>query len=330
MSEKIAPIRRSTRTWSLLGDVKKRPSPYEVVTSNFHYHFRRDPVPFELSPEAPLNRWYLKYREGSALQMADWEGFRDPQRLTYRSYVALQHNREVIMDSIIDRFEQEESTDRLSQEWLGVMRDIYAPARFPIHVLQMTALYLGQMAPSAFITNVAHFQGGDELRRVQWIAYRCKSLALSYGEELASSEVARHAWEDAPTWQPMRKVFEELLLAYDWGECFVAMNLVVKPLFDAVFNEGIGRAALLHGDSLTSAMQVELAHDSARAREWTSALVHYACDNNAENREVIRSWVEKWQDRSRDAFTGLAASLENAIVPDLDAAQQGFLSSLGL
>ena len=44
------PIRRERKpikTWSLLGDVKKVPSTYEVVTSKFHYHFRREPAPFD-------------------------------------------------------------------------------------------------------------------------------------------------------------------------------------------------------------------------------------------------------------------------------------------
>ena len=80
---------RTQKTWSLLGDVRRKPSTYEVTAARFHYHFRKEPAPFELDPGMPLNRWYLEYREGSPFQVDDWEGFRDPHKLTYKDYVAL-------------------------------------------------------------------------------------------------------------------------------------------------------------------------------------------------------------------------------------------------
>lgn len=72
----MATNRRATKTWSLLGDVKRKPSPYEAVTAKFHYHFKREPAPFEMDPETPINKWYLKNREGSPLMLDDWEQFR--------------------------------------------------------------------------------------------------------------------------------------------------------------------------------------------------------------------------------------------------------------
>ena len=41
----------------------------------------------------------------------------------------------------------------------------------------MRAAYVAQMAPSSRITNCASFQTGDEMRRVQRIAYRTVQLA---------------------------------------------------------------------------------------------------------------------------------------------------------
>jgi len=43
----------------------------------------------------------------------------------------------------------------------------------------MRAAYVAQMAPSSRITNCASFQTGDEMRRVQRIAYRTVQLAGS-------------------------------------------------------------------------------------------------------------------------------------------------------
>ena len=49
--------RELAKTWSLLGDLRRKPSEYEVVTTKLHYHFRRQPAPFELDPNTPINTW---------------------------------------------------------------------------------------------------------------------------------------------------------------------------------------------------------------------------------------------------------------------------------
>ena len=169
--------REPSKTWSLLGDVRKKPSEYEVVTAKLHFHYGRQPSPFDLDPTTPINAWYLKYREGSPLQTDDWEGFRDPHQLTYRLYVQRQADREGYLGNLVDEFERHNHDASLQGDWVQVLDRLYLPARFPIHTLQMTALYMAQMAPSSFMTNAAYFQAADELRRIQWTAYRAKSLS---------------------------------------------------------------------------------------------------------------------------------------------------------
>lgn len=264
--------RRPMKTWSLLGDVRKKPSTYEVVTAKFHYHFRRDPAPFELDPEVPLNLWYLKNREGSPLMVEDWEGFRDPARLTYRDYVLLQDKHEIYVDQLIDQHEAAGSAGALSSGWVATLRDVLVPLRFPLHVLQMVSIYVGQMAPSSFITNCANFQSADELRRIQRIAYWTKVLANAHGDDLADTETARGPWVNGEAWQPLRELLENLLIAYDWGEAFVALNLAVKPAIDELVNTQLADLARLNGDEFVSNLLVALRGDSERSSDWTSAL----------------------------------------------------------
>src|SRR3569833_3151025 len=97
----------------MFGDVRRKPTPYEVVTGKFHFHFRRDTEPYEMDPQWSLNRWYLTNREGSPLQVDDWEDFRDPYKLTYRDYVATQHFREVYLDALVDEHEAAGSAEHL-------------------------------------------------------------------------------------------------------------------------------------------------------------------------------------------------------------------------
>jgi toluene monooxygenase system protein E len=188
------------RTWSIADAGRRRLREYEIVTGKFHYHFGRQPAPFDLDPDSAINQWYLRHREGSALRAADWEGFQDPAQLSYRRYIALQHDREIYAEGVVDHFEAADHDANLDPAWVRVLGRLYLPARFALHVLQITSLYVGQLGPSAAITNASFFQAADELRALQWIAYRAKSLSLTHGAALADSAVARSIWEDDPAW----------------------------------------------------------------------------------------------------------------------------------
>ena len=306
---------KTPKTWSLLGDVRRKPSTYEVTAARFHYHFRREPAPFELDPGMPLNRWYLEYREGSPFQVDDWEGYRDPHKLTYKDYVALQHDRETYLDLLIDTHEAAGSVTRLDPAWVATLRRVFVPLRFPLHVLQITGLYVGQMAPSAFITNAANFSAADEMRRVQRIAYWTKVLANAHSGELATTELARGVWENDPAWQPVRRACEQLLVARDWGEAFAARNLALKPALDALLNSQFADLAQRNFDEFLALLFTEFRVDSQRSQDWSSALVSYALEHQPELREVLTGWLGTWQPRAVEAVEPFAAAFATAPVP---------------
>lgn len=307
--------RKPLKTWSLLGDVRRKPSPYEVVTAKFHYHFRRDPAPFELDPEVPLNLWYLKHREGSPLMVDDWEGFRDPAKLTYRDYVLRQDKQEVYVDHLIDQHEASGSAGALDPGWVATLQELFVPLRFPLHTLQMTSIYIGQMAPSSFITNCSNFQSADELRRIQRFAYWTKVLANAHGDHLAETDTARGPWVDGDAWQPLRELVENLLITYDWGHAFAALDLAVKPAIDELLNSQLAELAKRNGDELLSNLLVALRADSERSRDWTSALVSYSIERDESLAALLDGWKADWQPRAIAAMEPLAAMFERAPVP---------------
>ena len=298
--------REPPKTWSLLGDVRRKPSEYEVVTAKLHYHYRRQPAPFELDPNTPINRWYLRYREGSPLEADTWEGFRDPHQLTYQAYMQRQAVRESYLENLVDEFEGRNHDAGLRTEWVRVLDRLYMPARFPMHALQMGALYEAQMAPSSFITNTAAFQAADEQRRIQWLAYRAKSLSLEHDAELASSAYTRRRWEEDAVWQPLREAVEKMLIAYDWGEAFAALNLTVKPVFDEIFNVQLAELARANEDALLGLMLDDFAIDMQRSREWSSAMVQYAIAQRPANRVLLKQWVDQWMPLAYRGMEGIA------------------------
>ncbi|KLL12579.1 MULTISPECIES: aromatic/alkene monooxygenase hydroxylase subunit beta [Protofrankia] len=306
---------RSLRTWSIADAGRRRLNEYEIVTKKFHYHFGRQPAPFDLDPDSPINQWYLRHREGSPVQADSWEEFSDPAQLNYRRYIALQHDREIYAERVVDRFEALDHDAGLDPAWVAVLGRVYLPARFALHVLQITSLYVGQLAPSAAITNASFFQAADELRALQWIAYRAKSLSLSHGPDLADSTVARRVWEQDPAWQPARELLENLLLAYDWAEAFTALDLVVKPAFDALFKQAFAALATANRDELTAQLLHESGVDSGRGQDWTGALARYILAARPGNREHILGWESRWQPRVTRAIDALAGTFGAAPAP---------------
>lgn len=313
-------VRRQPKTWSQFGVVRKKPSPYEVVTGKFHYHFRREEqAPFEIDKDAPLNRWYLQYREGSALQLDDWEQFRDPYKLTYRDYIARQADREKYLDGLIDRAERLDAVSKLDERWVATLKRLLVPTRFPLHVLQMIGLYVGQMAPSSYITNCQHFSAADEVRRIQRIAYWTKVLANAHGDELAATETARNAWEKDAEWQPLRKLLEESMIVYDWGEAFAVLDLAIKPAVDTLLNRQFSSLAQENGDTFLAELLAEFQVDSQRQREWSKDLVAYVVERVPEHRELLAGWVRERRPQVDDAVAALADMFGGAPQP-LDAA----------
>lgn len=307
--------RKNKPTWSEFGELRRVPSEYEVVTHKLYSHSRRAPAPFEIDPNTPINQWYLKYCEGSLFQVDNWEDFRDPFELTYRTYIQKQKERESYIDNLIDEFERNDSDVNLSTSWVLVLEKLYIPSRFPTHVLQMVAQYIGQMAPSAYISNMIHFQGADECRHLQRTAYRAKALSLVHNLDLASSEKTRSIWENDLVWQPMRELLEKLLIAYDWGEAFTGLNLVAKPLYDELMLNQLGKLAQLNNDRLLAYMNSDFAIDSQRSRHWTQALVKYAVTARSQNHQILQAWVNKWTPLAYRAVEGLAAVFSTAPYP---------------
>ena len=333
--------RKRKKPWSLWTE-KRVPSEYDAVTYNFHNHFRNEPAPFELSEDWGINVFYKTNREGSALVAAvdDWEGYRDVRAYTYRRYVEDQKDREVYCDNLIDEFEGRKHYESLAPDWLDFLGENYLPVRFPGHAAQMSAVYIGQMAPSAFVTNTFYFQMANEMRRVQRQAYLAQVLAMDTGRpDLADSARARAIWTEGANWQGLRELMEKQLCAYDFGEAFGSRQLVLRPIFDHLFNTELAGIARANGDDLVAMLHDDFRrHDEAYAVENTRGFIEYATRKAPSNAGLLREIAARWQPLGEKAARGIAEGLARA--PGADSAgaiaartleaQQAMIASCGL
>jgi len=262
------------------------PTEYEIATSRLLYYTRGG---FEVN--TPLAAWYAKHQAGSALVAKDWERFVDPRETTYTKYTSLAERDETYLDGIFASIEESGYDRALAPEWRAVLSRVLPTLRFPLHGLQMMSAYVGQMAPSGRITVAAMFQTADELRRVQRIAYRMAQLRLvqpDFGND------SRQVWQSDPAWQPLREVIERGLVAYDWGEALVMLNLCLKPLVDELFMVQLSKAAKDHGDYSLGQLFSCLDETCKWHRAWTVALLTIAIEDHESNRATISGWVHKW------------------------------------
>jgi toluene monooxygenase system protein E len=174
----------------------------------------------------------------------------------------------------------------------------------------MIASYIGQMAPGGRITIAAALQSADEMRRIQRIAYRVRQLQQVYPGFAADS---RALWQTDPVWQPLREVVEKLLIAYDWAESFVGLNLVVKPLVDELFMKCVSDLALRHDDYLLGQIFYSLNEDCQWHREWTESLIRMAIEDHASNKDTIQAWIDRWHPLAARAVRAFALLLEDTL-----------------
>src|ERR1700689_5365247 len=312
MPETPARKPRPRRTFSGFGDVRKMPSEYEIVTHKQNWTLRTGrAAAFEQSPSSPPNLWFLTYRDNSPLQADDWDGYRDPDALTYKAYVGLQSEAEAKVQGVLQAHADAGSDGALSAGSVALLAHLLTPSRYPCHGFQQVEAYIGYMAPSSYITNAAAFSSADFLRRVTTIAYRTRELQIAHPDSGAGS-AERSLWEGHPAWQPGRKAVEYALASYDWGEAFTALNLVLGPTLDDVLLTQLGQVAKSNSDDLTWLLTSFLAEDSRRRGRWSRALADFAVSQRQQNSAVFAKWIGRWAALADDAALSLGTILEAA------------------
>lgn len=306
MTEKAGtPRARSLKTWSSFGNLGRRPSEYEIVTHNMNH--TTGPAGLEMGPDVWGNRWLRNHRDSMDLVVPDWEQFRDPDQMTYGTYVAEQDDQETYVEGLLEQFDSQDYDSSLTDEALRLLRRALTPTRYVAHSQQMLSAYLQQLAVSSYIGNCAAFQTADQLRRVQLMAYRTTQLKLTHPHRgFATGE--KSTWTEDPEWQPIRSAFEWALVEFDWDRAFVATNLVVKPIADQVFLVHLASQLAAVDARLDELITENLWHDAQRSLRWTAELVKYVA--NPTNLAVLQRCLDSWSERAIEMIDAGARVIE--------------------
>ena len=309
------------RTWWNLEKSARKPSDYDIASTGLLYY---PALGFEV--RTPMADWYRRYQSGSPLRCDDWDLFRDPAEFTYARYVEARRDKEVYVEGLLQAAGGSERDQRLDGDYLHLLDRILCPLRFPFHGLQMVSAYLGSMAPGGRLAICLLLQTGDEIRRVQRIAYRMRQMQDTrpgLGTE------SRYCWEWEPIWQPLRQAVEKLLVTYDWGEAFAGLNLALKPALDEVFLFHFSRVASAAGDEALASVLLSFHEDCRWQREWTTVLVRMLIEADPGNAAALDGWCAKWQPMAEAAALAFAPVLASAGVEEAFI-RDGVRGALGL
>jgi len=300
------------KTWSHLSKQRKRPSEYEIVSTNLHFHTNNKEKPFEVGQDAKMNDWYLKYRNNSPLTHDDWDAFRDPEQLVYRTYNILQEGQEAYVEGLLNQFSERGNDQMISKEWAADLARLYTPSRYIYHAVQMISSYLHQMSPASTISNLSTYQAADHLRWVTHSAYRTCELGKTWSD-VGFGENEREHWENDLAWQGFRELAEKALVVWDWAEATVVQEVVLKPAISAAVQKQLGLAGAENGDTLLSLLNDAQMRDAERHQRQTKSLMEFAMANEA-NGPIIQGWVDKWQPLADKAVEAYCAALTD--LPD--------------
>ncbi|MFM2055728.1 MAG: Toluene-4-monooxygenase system protein [Pseudomonadota bacterium] len=323
-------VRKPLKTWSHLAGRRRKPSEYEIVSTNLHFSTDNPDAPFELDPNFAMAQWFKQHRNASPLKHPDWNAFRDPDEMVYRTYNMQQDGQETYVLGLFDQFSARGHDSMLERTWAGSLARLYTPARYLFHTLQMASAYLCQMAPASTISNCATYQTADSLRWLTHTAYRTRELSKTFGD-IGFGRDERQYWETDPAWQGWRELIEKALVAWDWAENFTAFSLVIRPAVEETVLRRLGEAARHNGDTLLGLLTDAQLQDAARHRRWAAALVGMALAQDG-NRAVLAGWIDKWgplADAAINAYCAALPDVPNA-ADQAKAATRGWRASLGL
>jgi hypothetical protein len=298
---------------------RRRPDVYEEVTAFMQWGetFRNafPTLPNEGAGYHFPEDYKLGYWDPSKTKWASsrWESFRDPHKLTYRSYHEVQSEREASLEAVIVAARAENALSYLDPEWIEVLRLFFAPMRFAEWGVSMAHQYVGRFAISGLITNCALLQWFDELRHTQRIAEWTRDLDAAHG----GFDDYRRRWLEEAMFQPLREFIERVCVVKDWGEVVVATNLVLEPLLQPVFLTALSDLGNAHRDSVLPHLAYSIGLDEVRHRDWARALAKMLHEESPTNAELTDAWVSSWWPLAESAVSELGAVYTRAGRADL-------------
>jgi len=294
--------------------------------------------------------WPIRFDDGrdpytadsTVIRSSDWYAYRDPNQTWQRGYISGVNESEKALERSLQGAQAAGLFAFADEQWVGKgLAEHYMTYPFVEYGLFLALCYAEREALSDTVTFSIVFEAGDKLRHLQDVVYYSFELAEAF--PWFDDSGIDEAWARDPLWQGARKAVENIIALNDWMEVVVATNLCFDRLFGELAKvEYFSRFAAANGDVVTPIIIASSEADTARVQRWTTALIKHVLSDRvhgSENRDIIASWLEKWDAYALEACEAFAPAFSQApgqpatfesAMRDVRARQAAYIADVGL
>lgn len=281
---------------------KRRLTEYEEVTRLLQWH-----EPYHIDGGRPSHTVWTA--NSTVLSCSDWEAYRTPDKLYYRTYTTRQARAGRSVATAFEFAEKDRQPASVDPARVALMREVVGALQYPDWGLCVSHQNVTRFALSSWIAGATSFMMFDELRHAQMYG----RLALAYGEHHEGFDDQRPAWMELPRFQATRRLVEEVMATLDWGKAIVFGDLLFEPLNTAAAHTLLTTGSLAAGDGLTPFVCSSIEDDKVRHRESAAAFLRLVCEDDAygaANRDLVGDWVTELLPRAVNAASDLLGDHE--------------------
>ncbi len=257
----------------------------------------------------------------TALDVATWSAFRDPNELWERPYYQQGAQCEREIDAAVKGARSERLYEDVDPGWVDFLRRDGQVQAFIEHGIWSIATRRSRAALADTLTHGIVLYAAIKQRQAQAFVIEGMDLDEDLGD--FTIEAAKQRWVSAPEWQDARRLIERLGTIKDWGELIVVTGLVVEPLLgNLVRRELLLRGALRNADPVTPAIARNAQREGAWWNDFALAFTQFTAgdeEHSAANRPLIEGWLADWEPETLRALDALEPVF--AATPGVDFAK---------
>lgn len=247
-------------------------------------------------------------KEWTAAKSDDWHAFQDPnqewEQTIFRNNSAVV--RQVALS--LENAKRAHAYNGWNTAWMNFVAKnlgawMHGENGLALHVF--TAIQ--RSGPTNMINTAVAVNAAHKMRFAQDLALF--NLDLHEEREDFDDQIHKEMWQEAPEWQPTRKLVEELTATGDWCELLFATNIVYEQLVGSLFRtELVMQIAAQNGDYITPTIVGTGENDYDRDLRYTRALFRMLVRDEThgeENKKLFTEWLKKWIPKAVAAATAL-------------------------
>ena len=239
----------------------------------------------------------------TAIEMKDWYALRDPRQFYYATWTMARARQQDAMEANYQFVDSRKLAAKMPDALRAEACTVLMPLRHVSFGGNMNNCNMCSRGYGTAFTAPAMFHAMDQLGVAQYIT----RLGLTM-DEPGVLEAGKNDWLQAPVWQPLRQLVEDLFVVQDPIELFVAQNLALDgQLYPLIFDQYVDDQLATQGGTAVAMLTAFIPEWHTESARWIDAVVKVAAAESQHNRDLLTGWYRHYADRTSKALEPIAA-----------------------